>query len=98
MGLVLLHEAKLFVVKVNAPVEGRWSVAGLRAGGRAGGGCAHYGELDVEGGHLLDDGLPVLNLDGVVAVGEEDDLPRPRFLAVEVLVLGVDADYERVDR
>ena len=94
MGLVLLREAKLFVVKVDAPVEERWSVAGLRAGG----GCAHYGELDVEGGHLLDDGLPVLDLDGVVAVGEEDDLPRPRFLAVEVLVLGVDADYERVDR
>ena len=70
-------------------------VSGESAGG---GRRVHYGELDIEGGHLLDDGLPVLDLDGVVAVREEDDLPRPRLFAVEVLVLGVDADYEGVDR
>ena len=47
--------------------------------------------------HLLDGCFPVFELDWILAVCEEDNLPRPGPFVREVPVLGLGCDDESVD-
>ena len=56
----------------------------------------HYRELDVKVSYLHDHVIPVVDFNRVFAVGNEDHFPRPRLFALEVAILGLDANDQGV--
>ena len=57
----------------------------------------HHSQTDVKSVHLLDGGFPVLDFNGALAVGQQDDLPCPCLLTTEELVLCLNSDNESID-
>ena len=57
----------------------------------------HNTQEDLKVVHLVNGCFPVLELDWILAICEEDDLPGPCLLVREVPVLGLGCDDESVD-